>query len=697
MKKIINSKYSKYFLFSALILAGFVFYFGSNRGFMLIVKGSEDAIKMQIANAAGYVSSSVSSQIDQVSINSSSISISIATSSVSKKNKDNKGVGVNKSNSSSIQSIWASSQAASSFSSAISSLSQSFFSSMSSGISSNQELVDTGIGQLGERTVSSYSSRSSEPRSSSSYSIFYLSSQAQTSSDSVISSYSSAPTLSSSFGNIFASKASVSVSAEPQCKISFNFTPNSKVVSIGGVVSYKASLKNVGSGVCDSSSFSVYYSDLEKFKSSTVKPTASDYYWTAGNLKSGQEYTVSISTIHNGETDTSQISNEACATAYNGDDACIQNLIFVGSETSSGSSPSASSSSVASSVASSASASSFSAGKSSSSSVYSSAQPSSKSSIFSSVPISSISSSVLGGFIPPKGKEFGTWIWNSPKEMSDSHVSELLNAVSQNGMNSAYVTIDDYLSISVLPEGKNKDDAKKSYFESLARLVTLANKLGVAIDAEGGAKDWAIAENRWKGYALIDFVKEYNQKYPSAKVRNFQYDVEPYLLSSYENNKASVLKTYIEFIDASAVRMQGVGAGFSVVIPHFYDAGQKWTPSISYNGKTTDTFSHILDILNRKSGNTILIMAYRNFFEGNNGTRQISEYEVKQASAGNNITNIIVAQETGNVDPSYVTFYGFSHAEFIDNLNEIYSGFSSYGKFSGTAAHYIDSFLVLQK
>ncbi|MEK7066368.1 MAG: hypothetical protein AAB965_02225, partial [Patescibacteria group bacterium] len=446
-------------------------------------------------------------------------------------------------------------------------------------------------------------------------------------------------------------------------KLSFSFTPDAKVISVGGVINYKASLKNIGSGVCDSSSFSVYYSDMEKFKSSTVKPSASDYYWTAGNLQVGQEYAVSISTVHNGDTSSDQISNEACATAYNGTDACVQNLIFVGSGTSSNSSLSASSSS----VASSASASSAGTGKSSSSLTYSSSSFS-KSSIFSSLPISSISSSVSGGFVPPKGKEFGTWIWNSPKEMNDNYVSELLHAVSENGMNSAYVTIDDYLNISILPEGKSKDDAKKSYFESLARLIVLANSLGVAIDVEGGAKDWAIAENRWKGYALIDFVKEYNQKYPNAKVRNFQYDVEPYLLSSYENNKSSALKTYVEFIDASVVRMQSADAGFSIVIPHFYDAGQKWTPFISYNGKTTDTFSHLLDILNRKSGNTILIMAYRNFFEGNNGTRQISEYEVKQASFGNNTTNIIVAQETGNVDPSYVTFYGFSRSEFLDNL-----------------------------
>lgn len=668
MKKVINDKYSKYIIFWALILVGLMLYFGLKQEIVLVVKNDEKMVRTQIANVAEYVSSATSSQINQIFGVSSSVAST--ASSVSKKNKENKKTNSNKSNFSSIQSIWASSQGASSFSKTFSALGQSFFSSIASSVSSNQELVDIGIGQLGDRSVSSLSTKSNAEQSSSDHSILYSNSAgAQASSIEKISSFSSRSIVSSSLGNILSSVASAS--SETQCNLSFSFAPDSKVVSVDGVINYQASLKNIGSGVCDNSSFSVYYSDLEKFKSSTIKPSASDYYWTAGNLKAGQEYVVSISTVYNGNKNSDQLLNEVCATAYNGNDICVQNIIFIGNETSSGSSSMSSSS-----IISSASASSFNVIKSSSSSAL---------------------SSVIGGFVPPKGKEFGTWIWNSPKEMNDSYMSKIIHAVSENGMNSAYITIDDYLNISVLPEGKNKDDAKKSYFDALARLITLANKLGVAIDVEGGAKDWAIAQNRWKGYALIDFVKEYNQKYPSAKIRNFQYDVEPYLLSSYENNKASVLKTYIEFIDASAVRMQDSDAGFSVVIPHFYDAGQKWTPPISYGGKTTDTFSHLLDILNRKPNNTIIIMAYRNFFDGNNGTRQISEYEIKQASAGNNLTNIIVAQETGNVDPSYVTFYGFSRTEFLNNLNEIYSGFSSYSKFSGTASHYIDSFLALQK
>lgn len=220
--------------------------------------------------------------------------------------------------------------------------------------------------------------------------------------------------------------------------------------------------------------------------------------------------------------------------------------------------------------------------------------------------------------------------------------------------------------------------------------------MGIQVDAEGGWRDWAQSANRWKGYALIDAVKQYNSAYPDAKLRGFQYDVEPYLLPSYETNKAQVLTEYVEFIDESIKRLSGSEIKFSIVIPHFYDSAQAWTPFITYGGKTAYTFSQLLTILEKKPGSSILIMAYRDTFEGTNGTKQIAEAELKEADAGNFSTKVIVSQETGNVEPSSVTYYGSTKAVLYDALSKIQAGFSSYSSYGGTAVHYMDSFLDLK-
>ena len=142
--------------------------------------------------------------------------------------------------------------------------------------------------------------------------------------------------------------------------------------------------------------------------------------------------------------------------------------------------------------------------------------------------------------------------------------------------------------------------------------------------------------------------------------------------------------------------MQQTDAGFSVVIPHFYDSLQKWTPAVSYQGKTAYTFTQLLRVMEKKKGSTITIMAYRDFFEGTNGTREVSEAEIREASNGGYSTKIIVAQETGNVDPDYVTFYGQPKSDLYGALDGIYSIFGSYVNFGGVAVHYLDTFLSME-
>ena len=89
-------------------------------------------------------------------------------------------------------------------------------------------------------------------------------------------------------------------------------------------------------------------------------------------------------------------------------------------------------------------------------------------------------------------------------------------------------------------------------------------------------------------------------------------------------------------------------------------------------------------------------MAYRNFFDDENGVRDISEAEIKEASEGDYTTSIVLAQETGNVSPGYVTFYDYPKSSLFDALGEIKNHFEGYDNFGGVAVHYFDSFLKME-
>ncbi|HVZ76339.1 MAG TPA: hypothetical protein VG934_03685 [Candidatus Paceibacterota bacterium] len=436
---------------------------------------------------------------------------------------------------------------------------------------------------------------------------------------------------------------------EQGCALHFSFVPASKLVAPGGSINYTFTISNQGTDPCKNASFSAYYDDNERFVSASPKPTASTYYWSVGDLASRAQKVITAITAA-GSPDSGQISNEACATADNSKDVCAQNTIFVGANAPAAAPTPPPAASGASSAA---------------------------------LPAA------------PSGKEVGIWVWDSPVQMAPGYAARMLAAASQNGFNTIYITVDDYLDIASLPDGAGKTAKTQAYFAALASIVSAANQKSIAIVIEGGAKDWAYPENRWKGYALIDMLAAYNKAYPSAQVRGLQYDVEPYLLPEYEDNKAEVLEQFVEFIDGSVAHFAGTPGTFEIVIPHFYDSEVAWTPSFTYGGTDAYAYTHLLQVLERRPGSEVVVMAYRNFFAGDNGTEQISQAEVKEASNGYS-TRVIVAQETGNVDPSYVTFYGMTKADLLANIQDIYAAFDPYKSFGGVAVHYLEPFLDLK-
>lgn len=435
------------------------------------------------------------------------------------------------------------------------------------------------------------------------------------------------------------------------CSLRFSLIPARKAVEPNGMISYTLTLANQGSDTCQNVSLSDYYTDKEHFISSNPSPTASDYYWNIGNLSPGVSKEIDIVTqVLVGDGD--QVESSACVAADNSKDVCTGNVVFVQRGASLDDSSTGTQL------------------------------------------IQKITGAIWGVLFGQK--EFGIWVWDSPLKMTSAEEGKILQVSKQNGFNVIYVTVDDYISITQIPDAADRANRTITYMQNLANFIQAAHNAGIQVDVVGGDKDWAEPENRWKGYALIDFVKQYNLAHPSETIRALQYDVEPYLLSGYEGNKKKELTNYVEFIDESVTRMQSVPAKFSIVIPHFYDDVQNWTPVVSHNGKNQYTFNHLLEILQRKPGSEVIIMAYRNFFDGNNGAKQVSETEINEATKGKYSTKIIIAQETGDVSPSYVTFYDYPKSALFNSLNQINIYFGRYQNFGGTAVHYFDSFVKLQ-
>jgi hypothetical protein len=429
------------------------------------------------------------------------------------------------------------------------------------------------------------------------------------------------------------------------CSLSLTLASDKSKVNPGDELTYTLAIASQGNSVCANASVSVYYADNVHFRSADPKPTASNYYWVLGDMAPGQSKKVTIhAAITEVEGELAIQQTQSCVAADNGNDAC------------------------------------------------STTSTTAKSGVATNITIPQTPVKVIDG---AQDKEYGTWIWTSPINMSQDDMRSAVDEAAKNGMNAVYVTIDDYLEIQSLPESAAKTARAQSYSDALDRFIRTAQEKGIAVDVEVGWRDWSEDSSFTKAFVMTDYAVAFNKTH-SHTIRALQFDVEPYLLATYEANKANILKRYVALVDATVNRLGTESLGLSIVIPHFYDEAQGWTPAFAFNGSTAHAFTHLMNGMDARPNGKIIVMAYRNFSENDNGTISLAQGEIDEASAGTHATKVIVAQETGDIQPGYVTFFGKSKSEYASQVELIKAHFKTKSGFGGIAVHYLDAFMKLK-
>jgi hypothetical protein len=288
--------------------------------------------------------------------------------------------------------------------------------------------------------------------------------------------------------------------------------------------------------------------------------------------------------------------------------------------------------------------------------------------------------------------ENGTWLWTSPWNITQEYRNQIINAAKINGIKNIYLSIDTYLDIFVMPEGKEKDEKKKQYDNLLREFIIEAQKNGITVDAEAGWRNWAEEGNTYKAFAILDYVTDFNEKY-TEKFRGIQYDIEPYLLPEFKKNSAKVLTRFLGLAERIVSETVDKKMSLSFVIPEFYDGTFEKTSGFFYGWKYGHAVDHLLTILDKKPGSKIILMSYRNYSLGNDGSIDISKYEISKAEKSK--TKIVIAHEAGDVEPDYVTFYGTSKQYYEDQVDLVEEAFRNEASFGGIAIHYINALMEL--
>ncbi len=291
------------------------------------------------------------------------------------------------------------------------------------------------------------------------------------------------------------------------------------------------------------------------------------------------------------------------------------------------------------------------------------------------------------------GVEKGTWLWTPIMDISPKYRDSIISNAKKNKITHIYLSIDSYLDIYVMGDGDKKTKIKNDFDSKIENFIIEANKAGIAVDAEAGWRNWAESGHEYKPFAVLDYAIRFNKTHTS-KFRAIQYDVEPYLLDAYKKDKKKVLTNFLDLVNESVTRLNNSSLQFVVVIPEFYDGNEKLTPKFSYRGESGYAISHLLRVLDRRTESSIIVMSYRNFAVGKNGSIEISKGEI--AEANSHSTKVILAQETGNVLPLYITFYKTSRKYYNNQVALLQKNFSEDKSFGGIAIHYVNAFMELR-
>jgi hypothetical protein len=302
-------------------------------------------------------------------------------------------------------------------------------------------------------------------------------------------------------------------------------------------------------------------------------------------------------------------------------------------------------------------------------------------------------------FLPkkPAVMELGTWVWTPTLEITPEYAETIFSGAKDRGVNAVYLSLDSYLDIYTMPEGIEKENLKKDFNSSIENFISRASERGIAVDAEAGWRNWAEPGNEYKPLAIVNLVETYNAAH-ATKFRGIQYDIEPYLLPRYHldaDNQKSVLLNFVSLVDKTADSL-AESLKFTVVIPDFYDKKDLATPLLTYNSDTNSVYGHLLNILEEKAGSSIIIMSYRNYAEGADGSIEVSKNEITTAKKGSYSTNLIIAQETGPVSPPFLTFHNTSRTYMTEETTKLSAALSPSYPFSGLAIHYANAYLELR-
>lgn len=298
--------------------------------------------------------------------------------------------------------------------------------------------------------------------------------------------------------------------------------------------------------------------------------------------------------------------------------------------------------------------------------------------------------------------ELAVFEWHQLSRLDDE-VAGRLRWLRSEGFTTVYADFGEY--IEAADEGLTLDQLGSD----LQHFVAYASSLGFEVHAVGGGPNWIDEDLRYLATMLVELVGDYNTDATrEERLRGVQFDIEPQADPAFQvpANRPAMLRAWLTTLQSVIATYRGVreqdgnsGLRLGIAIPFWFDDEPEAAPWVVFpEGAPTlpkpATF-HLFDMLVDLPNAYVVVLSYRNFTDGPDGSIAHAQDEFIYARDHDAQFGIVVGQEFTNVRPEKVTFWCRGRAAFRQAAAEITDFFGAdYPQFRGLSVNDLDAYLA---
>ena len=180
-----------------------------------------------------------------------------------------------------------------------------------------------------------------------------------------------------------------------------------------------------------------------------------------------------------------------------------------------------------------------------------------------------------------------------------------------------------------------------------------------------------------------------------------QLDIEPYLDPGFFADEQASLNAYLVTLQGIVDTYRPLRTGpanrrlqLGFAIPFWFDGDDEAPGPVLFNGTTKPAAYHIIDMVADLPTAYVLVMSYRNFARGIDGSIHHARREFRYARGVGAACGLVLGQQYADVEPPKITFHGLRRRTFWQAAYQIAHAFRDYPQFRGLSIDDLDSYMA---